>query len=119
MVKLPSRSELMSYAEDCPIDRKDARLQIIQLMGQSPQFREKMAELKKDLYLIEAHIPDFEPTTDLAKDLGELARAWMAMKWRRNLGPGKFIQTKEFAGLATLLLLAGAVLFLVILRFGL
>lgn len=109
-MKLPERQDFLDYAEGALLQDARVQRQILNLMASSPVIREQVVELKKDLYLISAQVPDYHPEAQFGADVAKLAQSWMQILYQRKFSLRNFYRSREFFGI--ILLLAGALLLL-------
>jgi hypothetical protein len=109
-LKLPERQDFLDYAEGALMQDAKVQRQILGLMASSPMIREQVLELKKDLYLISAQIPDYNPEAQFGAEVAKLAQSWMQILYRRKFSLQNFYRSREFFGV--ILLLAATLLLL-------
>lgn len=94
----------MDYAESGLLPDPEVQRRVLQILAASPELREQMNQLKKDLYLVNAQIPEFEADEALSQGLRTLAEAWFQRSLRKRFAFAHFLNTKEFFGFMSLLI---------------
>jgi len=111
-LKLPDRKDFLDYAEGAIGQDTLVQRQILSLLASSPIIREQLAEIKKDLYLVSAQIPDYSPDVNFGAEVGKLSQTWIQAVYNRKFSLKNFHRSREFFGLMALLV--GAVLLLLV-----
>lgn len=109
-MKLPERKDFLDYAEGASLQDAATQKQILNLLASSSVMREQLVELKKDLYLVSAQIPDYVPEAQFGAEVSKLAQTWLELIYRRKFSLSNFHRSREFFGLMALL--AGSILIL-------
>ena len=84
--------EILRFAEgisDLDADREE---QLLSQVASSPELRRKIAELRRDLYLVECQIPEYRPSAELLIEAEKLSRLWSSRieGRKKGLAPAKF-----------------------------
>ncbi len=117
-MRMPDRNDLLDYVEDTAGQDRDVQRRILHMLASSQLMREHMAELKRDLYLVSAQVPDYMPDATTGAELMRLSRSWVQLVYERKFSLRNFHRSREFFGL--MLALAGVTLLMLgILGFGL
>ena len=95
-MKLPERKDFLDYAESSSAQDPELQKQILRLLASSQEYREQMAELKKDLYMIEVQIPEYPLRASFAADLARVSKEWIDLRFAREFSFKNFHTTKEF-----------------------
>jgi hypothetical protein len=107
-LKLPGRDDLLDYVENAAGQDAEAQKSVLQLLASSKILREQMAEVKRDLYLVGAQIPDYTPDAAFGAEIMRLSQTWIRAVYERKFSLKQFYRSQEFMGL--LLALAGLLL---------
>jgi hypothetical protein len=107
--ELPEQKDFIDYAEGRACRTNEVQRQVLQMLATSPELRKQVAELKKDIYLVNAQIPEFEADPAFAQELRGVAEAWLRLSLSRRFAFPKFLKAKEFFALVALIV-AGIVL---------
>ena len=99
--------EIVRFAEGLSDLEPDIEAEILTQVVSSPDLRKRIAALRRDLYLVECQIPDYQMAPEYLIELNKLAEIWVRMRMERKLKLQKFLFGREFAALG--LLLAGLV----------
>jgi len=114
-LKIPERKDFLRYAEndlDLPPEVQKA---VLTLLASSSTVRKEVAELKRDLYLVDVQVPDFLPTVEMGVELAKLSDTWVSLLYKRQFSLKNFYRSREFFHL---LLFVGGVLALLLLGVG-
>jgi hypothetical protein len=68
--------EILRFAEgisDLDADREE---QLLSQVASSPDLRRKIAELRRNLYLVECQMPEYRPSAELLLEAEKLSRIW-------------------------------------------
>ena len=68
--------EILRFAEGISDLNPDREEQLLSQVASSPDLRQKIAELRRDLYLVECQIPEYEPSVELLLEAEKLSRVW-------------------------------------------
>lgn len=109
-MRLPERKDILDYVEGAAGQDSDVQKQILNLLASSSVMREQLVELKKDLYLVSAQVPDYTPDAQFGADVAKLTQAWLQLSYNRKFSMKNFHRSREFFGLMALL--AGGLLLL-------
>lgn len=109
-MRLPDRKDILDYVEGAAGQDAQVQKQILNLLASSPLMREQMIELKKDLYLVSAQVPDYLPDARFGAEVSKLAQAWLQLSYNRKFSMKNFHRSREFFGLIGLV--AGGLLLL-------
>lgn len=104
-MRLPDRQEFLDYAEGAAGQSTDVQRQILKLLASSPVMREQLAELKRDLYLASAQVPDYTPSAEFGAEITRLTQSWAQLAYTRKFSVKNFHRSREFFSL--ILFLAG------------
>ncbi len=107
-MRLPERDEILDYVENAAGQDAEIQKRVLQLLASSSVLREQMAEVKRDLYLVGAQIPDYAPDAAFGAEIMRLTQTWIRTVYERKFALRNFHRSKEFFGL--MLALAGAAL---------
>lgn len=117
-MKLPNRQDFLDYAEGVSGQDQQLQKQILSLLASSSLMREQLAEVKKDLYMVDMQIPDYMPSATFGAEITRLTQAWMKLSYSRQFSFKNFYRSHEFFLLA-LSLISGVAFLLALLGFGL
>ena len=95
-------SEIIRFAEGLSDLEPDLEAEILTQVASSPDLRTRIALLRRDLYLVECQIPDYQMATEYLLELNKLAEIWVRMRMERKLKLQKFLFGREFAALGFL-----------------
>jgi len=107
-MRMPDRNDLIDYVEDTAGQDREVQRRILHMLASSQVMREHMAELKRDLYLISAQVPDYAPDASTGAELLRLSQTWVQLVYERKFSIRHFYRSREFYGL--MLALGGATL---------
>ena len=110
-MRLPDRQELLDYVESAAGQDAEVQKRILHMLASSQVLREHLAELKRDLYIVNSQVPDYVPDAKLGAELVRLSQTWLQSLYSRRFSLRNFYRSKEFFGL--LLALSGLVLLLI------
>ncbi len=95
-MKLPDRKDFLDYADDARGIDAETQRRILQMLASSALLREQMAELKRDLYVVSAQVPDYAPAPSFGAELTRLAEAWVKLAYARKFSLKHFYRAREF-----------------------
>jgi|GEM_PF-5555703 len=98
-MRMPDRNDLIDYVEDTAGQDRDVQRRILHMLASSQVMRESMAELKRDLYLISAQVPDYAPDASTGAELLRLSQTWIQLVYERKFSLRHFHRSREFYGL--------------------
>lgn len=114
-MKLPDRQEFLDYAEGVSGQDSEVQRQILNMLASSPLVREQLAELKRDLYLVNSQVPDYRPDAAFGAELARLSQNWVQLVYNRKFSMKNFTRSREFFGLLVLITSAMFALLLLLL----
>lgn len=95
-MKLPEPQDFLDYVEGASPADPLAQARVLQLLASSSQLRERCAEWKRDLYLVEVQIPEYRVSPQFGADLTKLAGNWLKVSLARKYSWQAFTKTREF-----------------------
>lgn len=95
-MKFPDRKDFLDYAEGHPLSDPEVQRQVLKMLASSRLYREQMAELKKDLYLVDVQVPEYVLSASYVSKLAKLSQSWIELQFARDYGFKGFYRTKEF-----------------------
>jgi hypothetical protein len=98
-MRLPDRRDLLDYAENAAGQDAAVQKRILQMLASSQVLREHMAEIKRDLYLVGAQIPDYAPDASFGVELMRLSQTWIRTVYERKFSLRNFHRSREFYGI--------------------
>lgn len=98
-MRLPNREDLLDYVEHASGQDAEVQRKILHLLASRQILREHLAELKRDLYLVSAQIPDYAPDAAFGAELMRLSQSWLQMLYARKFSLKHFYRSREFFGL--------------------
>ena len=99
MPPLPDREDLLDYVENANGQDAEVQKRILQMLASSQVLREHMSEIKRDLYLVGAQIPDYSPDAAFGAEIMRLTQAWQRNVYNRNFALRNFYRSREFFGI--------------------
>jgi hypothetical protein len=108
--RMPQYQDFIDYAEGVTLRDADLQRKVLQMLAVSSELRQQMTVLKRDLYLINSQIPDFECEAAFNEELRLVAQSWIKMSLSRQFSFPKFLDAKEFFAVVSILIAAGLVL---------
>lgn len=114
-MRLPERKDFLRYAENDTELSPEVQKAVLILLASSSTVRKEVAELKRDLYLVDVQVPDFLPTVEMGVELAKLSDTWVSLLYQRQFSLRNFYRSREFFHL---LLMVGGVLALLLLGVG-
>lgn len=98
-MRLPDRSDFLDYAENAGGQDAEMQKRILGMLATSPVVREQLAELKRDLHLVAAQVPDYGPEASMGPELVRLSQSWLQVVYSRKFSLKNFYRSREFFGL--------------------
>ena len=83
MNEFPVRKDFLSYVEGETDLEPALQEQILRMLGSDPNLRQEFAEIKRDLYLVDAQIPFYIETDEFKNEIAGLYKSWTALRNRR------------------------------------
>lgn len=102
-------TEILRFAEGCADFAPDVEKEILAQIASSPDLRRRVAELRRDLYLVECQIPEYEIAPEFLLEVNKLAEVWLGMRLKRGPRASRPLLGRAFFAWAIL----GATLLLV------
>ncbi len=96
--------DLIRFAENASELSLDAHRSIMEKVAGDPELRKKVAQVRKDLYLVETQIPEYSISTEFHGDLKNLAELWLKSRFEKRLKMRKFLFGKEFLTFAAVMI---------------
>ncbi len=88
--------EILDFAEGLPLDHETEELMVVMLSG-SPEFRRDLEDYRRELAQVDALIPSFPLTLELAQQLPQILRAALKKRHEKEMSPEKFFRSREVA----------------------
>ena len=109
-MRFPERKDILDYVEGAAGQDSEVQRQILNLLASSSVMREQLVELKKDLYLVSAQVPDYAPDAAFGAEVAKLTQTWLQVSYNRKFSVKNFHRSREFFGV--LAVVAGGLLLL-------
>ncbi len=108
--------ELICFVENATELDPDAHKRIMEQVAANPDLRERVARIRKELYIVDSQIPEYDISREFHEELKSLAELWLRSKLKQKLRMRRVLFGKEFplfaSALIILLLVALAVIYL-------
>lgn len=95
-MKLPDRKDFLDYADGARGIDAETQRRILQMLASSSILREQMAELKRDLYMVGAQVPEYAPSAAFGAEITKLAQSWVRLVYTRKFSLQHFHRSREF-----------------------
>ena len=112
-LRLPERNEILDFAEGARGQDAETQKKILHLLVSSQIMRQQVADLKRDLYIIDVQVPDYSISKELGAQMAQLTQAWVKLQYSRKFSFKNFYRTNEFFSL--MVFVAAALIGLIIL----
>lgn len=95
------QSDLLAFIEGNRDANPSVGQKILQELPTNPKLRQRMAELQRDLYLVDSEIPSVQPSAQFLLEVNKLGTVWLEQQQRwRNRGQQRLLQSPYRYGLA-------------------
>jgi len=109
-LKLPEQDDFLRYAEGIPAKNPQVEKQIQKILASNTEARQRLTELRKDLYHIESQIPQYVMPPEFGVELTKIAQTWLQVRMRKETSFRNFRWEKELIFILSLL---GAILLVI------
>lgn len=92
--------QLIRFAEGGIDLESDQEEIILKQVATNGELRKQLAEIRRDLYLVDCQIPEYNLNPEYIIELNKLGQAWLKLRIDQQLRGYKFLFSREFISLA-------------------